>query len=99
MRKQCVPGSFSLAHALESGNKATTGIECLLHGVFYYIFITWVPPAIEQACNLESPILHLTHCFLVLRTMLYRFFRGRKLAGTDSHVLLPIITAFCLLWS
>ena len=40
-----------------------------------------------------------THCFLLLRTMLYRFFRGRTLAGTDSHVFLPMITALRLLWS
>ena len=40
-----------------------------------------------------------THCFLLLRTILYRFFRGRTLAGTDSHVFLPMITALRLLWS
>ncbi len=32
----------------------------------------------------------------VLRTTLYLFFSGLYFAGMDSHVLRPMITAFCL---
>ena len=57
-----------------------------------------IPFLASVLCTRESMkiITVYSYLLLVLRTMLYLSLSGLSLAGIDSHVFLPMITAFCL---